>query len=193
MNNKKYIIILILIAIMIITFSFALVSQVLVINGTASINAGNGWNISFANLDEIVVSDSTIVKELSKPNIVEDTTAINNFDVEFMSGPANFYYTFDVKNTGNLDAKLHTINLESINCYPSNKNDDIAIYEAKEVCKYIDVDLTYEDGTPVKPGDTLDSGESKKMRMNVEYNSNVAISNSVEVDNIGFNLNYIQD
>ncbi len=191
MSNRKYLIILIIIAIMIMTFTFALVNQVLVINGVASISESS-WNISFANLSDILVSDNTSVKELTKPIIVNDTTAIKNIDVEFMNGNSEFSYTFDVKNSGTIDAKLHTINFGNLNCYPKYSNSNSAFLEANEVCKYVDVNLTYDDGSLVKPGDLLLNGESKKMRLQVKYNYDLPVSNSIEIEDIVVSINYVQ-
>ena len=172
------------VAVLGLTVAFAALSQTLTINGTASVNASE-WDIHFANL-----SDATIEGAATTTKPVLSGTSISGYAVTLTKPGDSVTYEFDIVNGGSVDATLSskpTIPLAYSKCTGIYMNDT----EKWETCKVFDLDknntvnvsdysvirewfnygLYYVDtGKEVKANDTLNAGETKRVKLIVEYN-----------------------
>lgn len=172
------------VAVLGLTVAFAALSQTLTINGTASVNASE-WDIHFANL-----SDATIEGAATTTKPVLSGTSISGYAVTLTKPGDSVTYEFDIVNGGSVDATLSskpTIPLAYSKCTNTYMNDT----EKWETCKVFDLDknnvvnvsdysvitkwfnygLYYVDtGKEVKANDTLNAGETKRVKLVVEYN-----------------------
>lgn len=186
MNNKDYKIIAVIalcIGIVALSIAFAAMSSTLKIRATTRYG-GNEWNIHFANIDE---GSTTGLAEKGKVRLKSTTITIS--DVVLHKPGDTVTYTFDIVNSGLIDAKVESI-ADLIPVFigtGENKIDDEKI--VKDNFYY---SLTYVDGTPITNGNTLLSGASKRVKLTIGYKANVdAISKDVViVSNIGTTLIY---
>ncbi len=101
------------------------------------------FNINFTNLT---------VTEGSKQGTINFENNNLNLDVT-LENPGDFYeFTLDINNKGTLDTKISNIDLKADN--------------EKEILKY---HLTYANGTNIEVGDILKSGETKTIKVHIEY------------------------
>lgn len=146
---RTTVIIALIAAIFCLSIGYASFSTILQINSISAVS-NQSWMIKFT-----AVSLPTIVgsaKEKSSP--VASSTLIN-FNVELQAPGDMISYTFKIKNSGTIDAKLDST--PSITGIPN---------DLKEKLVYT---LTYEDGTLIKAGDTLLSGSEKSFKLVITY------------------------
>ena len=101
------------------------------------------WNITFSNPK---------IKEGSQDGEIKTNDNELNFSVTLKNEEEFYEYTIDIKNEGNLDAQISEINQE----IKSTKN----ILVAK---------INYDDGTEIKKGDALKSGDKKTVKVSITY------------------------
>ena len=125
----------------------------------------------FTNLNKTEI----IGKALSSD---EKITATNfSFKANLLQQRDKIVYTFDVENRGKIDAELNAINLKR-----------------EEVAKQNNIvyTFTYLDGSEIKAGSLLKSGESKSLKLIVEYEDVSSINNRDIEFELGISLVYIQ-
>ena len=173
-ENKKYILIIFLLLIA-ISIGYATLSSTLKIKGNGGIDKIR-WDVHFEN----VVEDSYKATIIKPATILGNTTNIE-YDIN-LSVPGS-YYTFEtsVKNGGTIDAKLAT-------------NPTLTgISPEQDV--YTNYTVTYSDGKPIRVGDVIKSGESRKIKVLVEIERDLSVSQlptTQQVLNLGVDLDYIQ-
>lgn len=185
----KYLsLITLIVAVLGLTVAFAALSQTLTINGTANVNAVE-WDIHFANLKEAEITATA--REESKPTLTNN--GITGLNVSLTKPGDKIVYTFDVVNNGSINASLQSVykatSYISILCamgtastdpnyfdYDLNGDGSISGQDTKILTQAIDYNLYYEDGiTKLKEGDTLNVGETKKIKLIIEYKDTAEI------------------
>ena len=170
-----------------LTVAYAQLTQRLNINGTAK-SKSNTWDIHFENLNSSVIGKA----KLSSNNqlaIMNDSTTISGSVGDLYLPGDTIIYTFDIVNSGNLpgilgfDPTIGTPECSSLD-----------IDSSKNVCDNVEYTLTYADGTLIKAGDYLDSGEKKAAKLTLSLKNSMSAVPSAEVDitNIAAVLNYNQ-
>lgn len=101
------------------------------------------WNITFSNPK---------IKEGSQDGEIKTNDNELNFSVTLKNEEEFYEYTIDIKNEGNLDAQISEINQE----IKSTKNILVA-------------QINYDDGTEIKKGDVLKSGDKKTVKVSITY------------------------
>ena len=127
-------------------------------------------------------------------------TMISNFKVVLTQPGDAVAYTFDVENTGSLDARLTTYNLGTPTCTGTGAT---AVADATIVCsshltytlKYISGDLATNGlsaGQNVTHNDILMSGTTVKLELNLSYSSAASVQpeNTVEIGGLNSTLIY---
>jgi len=205
---KALAIVALVIAVVGLTVAFAAMSQVLVINGTATIEHVD-WDIHFENLvNPVPAADITGTAEIatggmptiqagpaeygSKPN-----TAIGDYSVILKKPGDSVTFTFDVVNNGDIDADLGTFTLPTPTC---NATETATAEADNAICQAnIVYTLKYSDGTTVKTGDALDkkSGNTatrRTMKLTIGYKEDAEElpTNDVPINGMGFTLPYNQ-
>ena len=104
MRNKKNIIIGILIAVIVLmSVGYAALAQVLIINGTAHINAD--WDVEITNIAEGTLIGATTA---TNPALGYTSTSAT-FGVDLAYPGASATYVVTIENKGNISAKLDSI------------------------------------------------------------------------------------
>ncbi len=161
-NNKKkaekkakrvLIVILLIILLMGITIGFSVLSTSLNINGTSRIK-NSGWDVHFEN---IRVKDGSV-----KPKVAPklDSKQLNlTYEVE-LSKLGDFYeFTVDVRNSGYIDAVLNEL--------------PVLTGVSKEQDVYFNYTFAHADGTAIRVGEKIFSGDSETFRVRVELDPNI--------------------
>lgn len=191
-KNKVVIIISLFVTILFMAVGFSVLETSLLINGTSAVKSST-WNVHFSNLnlgDKVGEASEITAPALSSTNL----TSISDFSVSLRKIDDSISYTFDVVNDGNYNAKISSINISTPTCSGTGTN---ASNDATNVCKYLTYTLAYNDGTLVKKNDTLETGQTKKMKLTLHYGSNEITSSllaksDVSISNLNITIIYSQ-
>ncbi len=175
-NSKKFVLALLVLLLLTVSVGYSALSTTLNINGTSKINNAT-WDVHFENIK--VTSGSV---SATKAATIDTATTTVNYNVD-LTKPGDFYeFTVDVKNAGSINAKLSALpTLSGV----STKQD-----------VYTNYTVTYKDGTAIKADDKLASGETKTLKVKVEFDKNVAnnqLPTEAQTLNLTFAMNYVQD
>lgn len=188
-----------IVAVLGLTVAFAALSQQLTINGSAKVDAAT-WDIHFANLQNTVGAEYvTQAPAIGNPTEGTANTVIGDYQVTFTKPGQAVEFTFDVVNTGSIDAILSDITPETLQptCTGTGTN---AAADAALVCSGLTYTLTYADGTPLTKnnettGVLTKNGGTKSMKLRLAYNIDVNTSltiNDVTIRDLGISLTYVQ-
>lgn len=140
-------IIALVVAIAGLTIGYAAYTETLKIDGAANVDPSS-WSIYFktdGDFKGITTGNATVNKE---PTL--ESTTISGFDVTLKAPGDSVTYTFDVKNAGNLSAKLKTFVEGTLSCTPATGS-TISSEDANNLCKELKYKLTYSDGRALSP------------------------------------------
>ena len=134
------------------------------------------WNLYFENVK---------VTEGSVPAVTEPiTTGTSTTEITYsvnLNVPGDFYeFTVDATNGGKIDAMVDDVNENVL---------------TQEQQKYLSYSVTYNDGTKIKKYDRLNSGETKKFKVRLEYRTDIDVADlPKEESTIDLSLNayYVQ-
>ena len=134
------------------------------------------WIIEFDNVKELNGS----VRAVSPATI--DSTKLNiNFDI-VLDTPGEYYtFTADIKNRGNVDAKIYQIVESGLTARQR---------------KFLKFDVRYANGDEIAPGDTLLKGETKKIKVTVKFKDDditaADLPNTKQVLNLSYKITYVE-
>ena len=169
-----------LVAVLGLTVAFAALSQTLTINGSAAVDAAS-WDIHF----EKTSGKETEVKgaaRFTEPTL--NGTTIENFSATLTKPGDSVIYYFDIVNKGTIDAVVSSYNFPNafkdctanINKYSYCINFDftddgnINVFDKSTYIALFNYYLAYADtDESVTQGDTLNAGETKHMKLVIEY------------------------
>ena len=170
-----------LVAVLGLTVAFAALSQTLTIKGSAAVNAAS-WDIHFENTS----GKETEVKgaaTFTEPTL--SGTTIENFSATLTKPGDSVIYYFDIVNKGTVDAVVSSYNfpnafkdcMANINKYSYcmnfdfNSDGNINAFDSLTYITLFNNRLAYADtDESVRQGDTLNAGETKHMKLVIEYN-----------------------
>lgn len=184
LNDYKEILIAILImGIISMTIVYANFTRRLQIVNFASVNDTN-WDIHFENLHQVPNSTNSAAQVITPPNISEGKTIISGLDVNFLKPGDYVTYTFDIVNTGDLDAKLYNYEKSTPTCEPANA-----------VCNSIIYTLKYTDGSNIKVSDTLKVNQRRNLTLTIKLADEVTFmpNEKIEISNINAVFDYVQE
>lgn len=186
-DNRKVLYVLVALALILsvagIAVGFAAMSTDLDIKGQAEVVPAS-WKIRFENLSQPTITGDASVT--TAPTITNDTH-LGNYDVVLTKPGDSVVYTFDVKNAGTLDAKLTAYNFATptFTGTGTNASTDATIAQSNVVYT-----LTYSNGNPINVNDTLAAGESKTLKLTVEYPATATTLPEDEVDITGMDVTF---
>lgn len=174
-TNNKFLLTLVLVAVLGISLGYATLSRTLTISGTSGIK-NNSWDVHF---EQIQVTTGSVTPTTAAV-IGEGSTSIN-YEIS-LGLPGEFYeFTVNVKNGGSVPAKLSATPTLS------------GVSTAQDV--YINYTVTYSDGTAIKANDELAPDQSKTLKVRVEFDNTISedqLPTANETLNLGFSMDYIQ-
>lgn len=174
-KRRSYAIIALVASVLTLTVAFVVLNQTLAITSNARVRDPS-WNVAFSNLSEPILSGDAHV--LVPAQLSAGGTSLS-FEVELFAPGDSVVYTFNVQNFGTINTKVIDTSLTGV--LLANAND-------------IMYTLTYADGTTVSPGDLLDAGTNRTLRLTIEFDSNsTAIPLEGVVLSLGATINYVQN
>ena len=186
-DNRKVLYVLVAFALVLsvagIAVGFAAMSTNLDIQGQAEVVPAT-WKIRFENLSSPTITGDASVT--TGPTITNDTH-LGDYDVVLTKPGDSVVYTFDVKNAGTLDAKLTAYNFATPAFTGTGTN---AAADATIAQTNVVYTLTYSDGSAIGVNDTLAAGESKTLRLTVEYPASATTLPEAEVDITGMDVTF---
>ena len=161
MNNrtKKKLtsVLLVLILVLGISVGYAVIQSVLTINGTATVKQSS-FNVTFTDINITPGShtktgdtDATIVGTGNNNSIQYNIT---------LEEPGDFYEFYaEITNAGSLDAVLKSIDISTI---------------SGEAANYTYYNVTETDGSAIVVNQTLEHGDTKWVKVRVEYRTDIS-------------------
>ena len=179
MSSKDFLLIILIACLTSLSIAYATISTTLVITNNLSIRA-NKWDIHFENLEQDKITVGNTASIINNAVIEKDTTKISGLEVSFKK-PGDFIsYTFDIKNAGEINARLTTLDIGVPTCTPSNS-----------ICSDIEYTLKYADGSDIKVTDMINRGQSKKVKLTIAYKLTSTQSLDVDVDVNGLDATFV--
>ena len=166
-----------------LTMGYAALSQTLNVNTSATVQSqATTWDVHFENQGE-----GTATGHAEKGSISLDTTTVTVSGVILKVAGDSVEYTFDVKNGGQVNAKISTLTPKEpvVSGSGSNQTNVQSGYEYK---------LTYSDsGTEVKQNDTLNAGETKTLKLKISLKPDANLpSEDITITGLGYTIVYVQ-
>ena len=188
---KTLSIVALIVAVLGLTVAFASLSQTLTINGTAKVETAT-WDIKFANLSAATKTGAAEVT--TEPTLQDDSTALKTFAIKLTKPGDSVTYTFDVKNSGTIDAIITGIVPETIKPVCTGVSATNAEADAKIICDGLTYSLTYtDDGKAVAKNDTLAAGETKNLTLKLAFESDSLPTDDVNISGLDIALTYGQN
>ena len=180
MQNNRLIVIA-LVILMLISIGYAALTTTLTINGTANIGSSS-WLVYFTNV--VQNANNNVVQVLTEPTTIGKETTTLNFAVSMDTPGQKYEFTVDVVNEGSIDAMIatETENLITQGLSTAQK-------------KYLDYKVTYINGAPVEKNDKLAAGETKTLKVRLEFKTDVAATDlpqTAETISLSYSINYVQ-
>lgn len=160
-----------------ISVGFASMSTELKINGAANVVPAS-WKIKFNNLSQPTILGAA---EVTTAPIIQSDTHIGNYAVKLTKPGDSVTYTFDVVNTGTIDAELSTYTVSQPTITGIGTS---AVSDAEIVKNNLVYTLTYANGKTIQQGDKLAKDETATLKLTVGYS---ATANTLPVGSVSIN------
>lgn len=190
-------IIALVVAIAGLTIGYAAYTETLKIDGAANVDPSS-WSIYFKS-DSDLKGLTTGYAVVNKEPTLESTT-ISGFDVTLKAPGDSVSYVFDVKNAGNLSAKLKTFVEDTLTCTPA-VGSTVSTEDANKLCNELKYTLTYSDGKKLSPNvdvlpiakDGQSGVQSFKLKLEWPSASTLTVNDEVKISIGTTTLIYTQD
>ena len=180
-QKKQSLIAISLVLMMLISIGYAALSTTLTINGTANIGSSS-WLIYFTNV--VPNANNNVAQVVTSPSTTGKETTTINWAVN-MDTPGQVYeFTVDAVNEGSIDAMIAT-ETENLITQGLSANQK----------KYLDYTVTYINGAAVEKNDKLAAGETKTLKVKLEFKTDVAAADlpqDAEAISLSYSINYVQ-
>ena len=161
-RRKSNIALLVIVSIFSLMLGYSALTSYVKIDGVVDVTKTT-WDVHFENVQ--VTSGS--VEANPAPTTNNTTTTSMRYTINFTK-PGDFYeYTVDIVNKGTIDAE---VSLVSNKIYKSDGKTEITLPN------YLTNTVTYSDGTAVNQEDLLNHGETKKIKVRVEFKKDISAS-----------------
>ena len=179
-NRKKTIRTLLLIFILFLGLGFAALAANLKINGTLNVSR-TAWDVHFEN---VAITEGSVT---ANPAPVSDntTTTEMTYTINFTKPGDYFEFTTDIVNEGTIDAMVDVV---SNNAY-ANASSTTPI----TLPTYLTSTVTYSDGVEIKPNQLLAHNTSEKIKVRVEFKTDIEVSDLPSSGNTSIVFKFIGD
>lgn len=184
------------------TTAYALLSQRLDINSTAKVKSGS-WDIHFANLVKGDVTGNAVVK--TEPTL--SNTSIQGLDVELTKPGDSVVYTFEIYNSGTIDAKISSFKINSVSdgIVCTDAAGQTSSEDATNTCSNLNYALTYAEdttedateniisaGSSISEDQMLLAGQKVKMKLEISYTGSFVPGDDITVTGLDSYIIYEQ-
>lgn len=174
-NKFTFFMAITIVLLIMISLGTALISSTLSIIGNTTIKE-NSWIIYF---DKVRKSSDSVDSD-NDAKIVDFKKTRIEFTAD-LKNPGDFYeFTVYTVNDGTIDAMVKSIEKSVL---------------TEEQQRYLEFDVTYDNGTPIRECDELNAGTRRRIKAIVKFKDGIDISNYPKEDtvlNLFFNINYVQ-
>ena len=164
----------VLLAIIGMTIGFAALSQTLTIGGVATVRQAS-WDITFANLSTPTLTGEAAV--VTPAALVSSGTTMN-FAVSLKQPNDSVVYEVDMVNNGSINARVSSVSLTGV---------------SDAVAANVTYTLTYANGDPINVNDTLNAGQTRRVRLTVSYNAVTTLPSADIPLNLGATIVFVQN
>lgn len=167
--------------------AYALLSTTLTISGTTSVSAAT-WDIHFNNLGATSTGDATY----TLPQFTS-ATSLTDYEIVLTKPGDSVTFTFDIVNAGTISSTLSSLTKGTPSC-SGVAGSSTGTTDGPIVCNNLTYSFTYNDGTVITSGDTLNKGETKSVKLTLSYNSSASQvpANDVAITNLDITMIYSQ-
>ena len=159
-NRKKNIRVAVLILILFLGIGFAALTTQLKIDGAVNVSR-TSWDVHFENVS---ITEGSV--NASPAPVSDDaTTTEMEYGINFTKPGDYFEFTTDIVNDGTIDAMVDVV---SNNAY-ANASSTTPI----TLPSYLRSTTTYDDGTPISQNQELLHGTSEKIKVRVEFRTDI--------------------
>ena len=190
-KTKNVLLVALIVGLVSMTVVYATLTQVLNINTTAKIVGKDAsWNVHFNAPSDAIIGGYASVAE-GKELKLNGTTTLYNLEATLKAPGDSVSYTFDVENSGTIDAVIDSVTLPDIaNLTITGSEADVSLVKSN-----LEFSLVY-DGTTTTPAknDELKAGASRKLRLTISYKSTATDipSTTITVSGINSHIDYKQ-
>ena len=191
-RTKNILLAVLIIGLISMTVAYAALTQTLNINTTAKVlSKGESWNVHFNAPSTAVLTGYASVatgKELK----LNGTTTLNNLEATLVAPGDSVSYTFDVENSGTINAIIDSVTLPNISTVSmTGSTADVSLVRSNLQFSLV---YTSNNKAPAK-GDTLAAGETKNMTLKITYNASATNlpSAAVTVSGLDAHIDYKQN
>ena len=154
------------VAVLGLTVAFAALSQQLTIEGTATVGSSS-WNVKFKSISEATKTGGAKVENIDGS---EKTPTLTDYTITLptisLTKPGDkVEYTVVVENSGTIDATVESVTYNDKTCSSEAADEATAFCNGNE----FSFKLENADSTEVAVGQELLKGNSKTMKLTVEY------------------------
>ncbi len=190
MQNKRFMqnvtIITLGVLICALSIAYAIYGTDVKVDGSVSVKSSS-WDIHFEGTQQTSATTITDTSRINPPSSTQTTSL--TFGVNLHVNEV-YEFTTDVKNAGTFNAKIASIVLSGLKGTEEATTSNLAYTNS-----YLKYTVTYADGSAIAENDTLNAGESKKIKVRVEYTQPDDPSELPSTDEeytFKLNINYIQ-
>lgn len=181
---KNTLLIVLIIGLVSMTVAYAALSTTLRIGSSAKI-ASSRWDIHFENLNLVTNASSNTGTVITPAQIQPNTTQISGLVVDLKKPGDSVSYTFDIVNSGDINAKLGSLVLATPSCGGN-----------QSACSKLEYYVKYTTGnTTPQIGDTLNKNSSVNATLTIKYKENDPLSteNDISVSGLSVTFMYAQN
>ncbi len=185
-NLKKSLgVIILFLGIFGLTLSFvSLAYSVQLVRSYSVLNEHAKWDIAITNVSEAETKGGA--KVVNAPTV--NNLGLTDYVVSFENPGDSVKYTFEIKNNGDIDAKLVEFTKGNPTCKNGsdaldNRSDEEKEADSTLVCGNLEYKVTYEDAKDVAVNDMFAAKSTKKVVMTITYKEDSRATNgSVNVN-----------
>ena len=166
--------------------------------GQLNISSGNvvgrksNWDIHFENVSNITTTGTAKVLNNHEPTINSNNPhQIDDYDVSLTSPNDSISFTFDIVNSGNYNAKITSIDIDTPEC------SSIDQASATNMCNNLTYTLTDINGASISVNDIVYAKDKLSLKVTLTFNdisdASLLPTEDVSISNLGIEIDFVQE
>ena len=167
-----------------ISVGFASMSTELTINGTTEVVPAT-WKIKFQNISNATITGAA---EVTTAPTIQSDTHIGDYEVKLTKPGDSVVYTFEVANTGSINAALDSYTFATPTITGTGETADA---DATIVRNNLVYTLTYDDDTAIQVNDALNKESTRTLKLTVAYKADATTLPANTVTISGMDVTFV--